>query len=113
MGDEPVNPYYLRDSYAEFLATEGVPVVEGFSVDCLTLPLEPWPRLGGRGAYVHLAGRGEFLSCYVAEIPPTSQSGSWAWSITTLQRSSSSRRHEDEEVAASSSRTLNSYAGNR
>ncbi|HEY3116547.1 MAG TPA: hypothetical protein VGK54_07395 [Chloroflexota bacterium] len=70
MGDEAVNPYYLRDSYSEFLAEEGIPVVEGFSVDCLTLPLEPWQRLGGRGAYVHLAGRGDMLSCYVAEIPP-------------------------------------------
>lgn len=73
MGDGSGHPYYLRDSYAEFLGREGVPVVEGFAVDCLTLPLEPWPRLGGKGAYVHLAGRGEFLSCYVAEIPPGGQ----------------------------------------
>lgn len=70
MAHESPNPYYLRDSYSEFLATEGVPVVEGFAIDCLTLPLEPWPRLGGRGAYIHLAGRGEYLSCYVVEIPP-------------------------------------------
>ena len=62
--------YYLLDPYRDFLATEGVPVVEGFSVDCLSLPLEPWKRLGGKGAYIHLAGRSDFLSCYVAEIPP-------------------------------------------
>ena len=62
--------YYLLDPYRDFLKTEGVPVVEGFAVDTLTMPLEPWPRLGGRGAYVHLVGRGDFLSCYVAEIPP-------------------------------------------
>lgn len=62
--------YYLLDPYRDFLKTEGVPVVEGFSVDCMTLPLEPWERLGGRGAYVHLAGRSDYLSAYVAEIPP-------------------------------------------
>jgi gentisate 1,2-dioxygenase len=71
MGDELGSQFYLRDSYLEFLATEKVPVVEGFAVDCLTMPLEPWARMGGRGAYVHLAGRGEYLSCYVAEIPPS------------------------------------------
>jgi oxalate decarboxylase/phosphoglucose isomerase-like protein (cupin superfamily) len=69
MGDELGHPYYLRDPYREFLATEGIPVVEGFAVDCLKLQLEPWARLGGSGAYVHLAGRGEYVSCYVAEIP--------------------------------------------
>jgi gentisate 1,2-dioxygenase len=73
MGEAAGQQYYLRDTYREFLASEGVPVVEGFAVDCLSLPLEPWPRLGGRGAYVHLAGRGELLSCYVAEIPPGGQ----------------------------------------
>ncbi len=73
MTEQSGEQYYLRDSYREFLASEGIPVVEGFAVDCLTLPLEPWPRLGGRGAYVHLAGRGELLSCYVAEISPGGQ----------------------------------------
>jgi quercetin dioxygenase-like cupin family protein len=65
--------YYMIDSYAEFVKTEGVPVVEGFVVDSITMPLEPWPRLGGKGAYVHLTGRGELLSCYVAEIAPGGQ----------------------------------------
>jgi quercetin dioxygenase-like cupin family protein len=65
-----VNPYYQMEPYQEFLKTEGVPVVEAYSVDCHTIPLEPWSRLGGRGAYVHLAGRSDYLSCYVVEIPP-------------------------------------------
>lgn len=64
------NPFYLKNTYREFLAEEGIPVVEGYSVDCLTLPLEPWKRVGGLGAYVHLAGRGDYLSCFVGEIPP-------------------------------------------
>lgn len=70
---ESAAQYYLRNPYSDFLASEGVPVIEGFAVDCLTLPLAPWPRLGGKGAYVHLGGRGEYLSCYVAEIPPGGQ----------------------------------------
>ncbi len=67
------NPFYLVDSYRDFLKTEGVPAVEAYAVDTLTMPLEPWERLGGKGAYVHLAGRGDYLSCYVAEIPPGGQ----------------------------------------
>lgn len=64
------NPYYLRDPYLDFVKSEGIPIVEAFTVDCLTLPLEPWKRVGGLGAYVHLPGRSDYLSCYVAEIPP-------------------------------------------
>jgi gentisate 1,2-dioxygenase len=62
------NPYYGLDPYLDFAKSEGIPIVEGFSVDCLKLELEPWERLGGRGAYVHLAGRGDYVNCYVVEI---------------------------------------------
>src|SRR6266849_10585481 len=69
-----VNPFYLRDPYREFLQREGVPVYEDvLTLDPLTLELEPWQRLGGLGAYVHIAGRGDFVSCYVAEIPAGGQ----------------------------------------
>ena len=67
------NPYYLLDPYRDFLKEEGVPVHEEYAVDCNTLPVEPWERLGGKGAYIHLAGRGDYLSCYLAEIPPGGQ----------------------------------------
>ena len=70
---ELIKQYYMRDPYREFLAREGIPIVEEYSVDCVNMPLEPWPRMGGLGAYVHLAGRGEFLSTYVSEIPPGGQ----------------------------------------
>ncbi len=61
--------YYLLNPYMDFVKTEGIPVVEGFSVDCSTLELAPWHRLGGRGAYIHLVGRSDYLSCYLVEIP--------------------------------------------
>ena len=78
------HPYYNRDSYAEFVASEGIPIVEAFAVDCRTVDVAPWPRMGGKGAYVHLAGRGDFVSAYIMEIPPGGQ----------LER----QRHLHEEV---------------
>src|SRR6266508_458684 len=70
---EIVSTYFRRDPYREFLKTENLPVVEEYSIDCVNMPLEPWERRGGRGAYVHLTGRGEMQDCYVAEIPPGGQ----------------------------------------
>ena len=68
---QPVSPYFMRDPFRDFLKREGVPVYEDMlSADCLTLPLEPWKRMGGLGAYVHIPGRGDFVTCYIAEIPP-------------------------------------------
>lgn len=67
------SPYFLRDPYREFLRSEGIPVVEAYSVDCLELPLEPWERVGGLGAYVDLTGRGDFTSAFVVEIPARGQ----------------------------------------
>jgi quercetin dioxygenase-like cupin family protein len=72
-GAKDIRQHYMVDPYGEFVRSEGVPVLEDYSVDCLTVPLEPWPRLGGRGAYVHLTGRGDFCSVYIAELPPGGQ----------------------------------------
>src|SRR5919202_6383241 len=65
-----VKTYYNRSPYREFLATERIPIYEEYSVDCNKVPLEPWERLGGLGAYVHLTGRSDFLTAYIHEIPP-------------------------------------------
>ncbi|HLG74640.1 MAG TPA: hypothetical protein VK009_29825, partial [Chloroflexota bacterium] len=70
---EVVATYHGRNPYREFLATEGLPVYEEYSVDCKTLELAPWQRLGGLGAYVHLTGRSDFLNAFVHEIPPGGQ----------------------------------------
>jgi hypothetical protein len=63
------NPFYQINTYLDWVKTEGVPIVEAYAVDCLTQPLEPSARLGGLGAYIHLAGRGDNATCYLAEIP--------------------------------------------
>ena len=63
------NPYYQIDSYMNWAQREGIPIIDSYSVDCLTAPLEPWSRQGGLGALVHLVGRGDTMNLYLAEIP--------------------------------------------
>src|SRR5260370_40997067 len=63
------NPFYQVNTYLEWFKTEGVPIVEAYAVECPTQPLEPPPRLGGLGAYIHLVGRGDAATCYLSEIP--------------------------------------------
>ena len=61
---------FLVDSYLDWVANEGVPVVSGFGVDLLAVETKPWARFGAGGAYVHTSGRGDFLNLYVLELPP-------------------------------------------
>jgi quercetin dioxygenase-like cupin family protein len=59
------------DGYTLWLEREGVPVYGGHAVEDLkALELAPWPRLGGRGAYVRLEGAEDITGMYVCEIPP-------------------------------------------
>jgi mannose-6-phosphate isomerase-like protein (cupin superfamily) len=58
------------DPYAEWAKREGIPIATGFGVDLLGLELRPWARLGARGAFVHLDGRGDFLDVQVVELGP-------------------------------------------
>lgn len=60
----------LVDSYLEWAQGEGIPIVEDFGVDLLEIETKPWPRLAANGAFVHVAGRGDFLNAYVLEILP-------------------------------------------
>jgi hypothetical protein len=61
---------YLIDPHRDFIESEGIPIVEDFGIDLLSVEVRPWPRLGARGAYTLLRGRGDFLDTYVLEIPP-------------------------------------------
>jgi mannose-6-phosphate isomerase-like protein (cupin superfamily) len=65
-----MQPSFLTDPYLEWVAREGVPVHEGFAVNLLQLETAPWPRLDARGAFVHLTARGDWLTCYLVDIPP-------------------------------------------
>ena len=57
--------------YYRWMQSEGIPVVEGFSVeDVRAIELGPWRRLGGKGAFVSLFGMEGQTGMYAAEIPP-------------------------------------------
>ena len=63
---------YLIDSYLDWTARQGIPIVEGVAVDLNAVETAPWPRLGGgaRAAFVQLRGRGDFVGLQVIEILP-------------------------------------------
>src|SRR5215216_7776187 len=63
---------FLIDTYLDWVAGEGIPVLEDFGFNLLQVETAPWPRMGGtaRGAYCHVLGRGDFVNAYVCELPP-------------------------------------------
>ena len=72
----PAQPRLLIDPYLDWVAAEGLPVHEDFGVDLLSAETAPWPRLGERcnGAFVHLKGRGDWMTVFLLEVPPGGQS---------------------------------------
>lgn len=58
-------------TYEAWMRREGLPVIEGYGVeDVREIPLQAWPRTGGRGAFIQLKGMEGFTGMYVGEIPP-------------------------------------------
>lgn len=64
---------FLVSSYRDWVAGEGVPLVEDFAVDLRTTPVAGWPRFGVNGAVINVHGRGDFLDMWLMEIPPGQQ----------------------------------------
>jgi quercetin dioxygenase-like cupin family protein len=58
------------DSYLEWVKKENIPVIDSIAVDLFSVEAKPWARMGINGAAVHLAGRGDFVSMFVVDIPP-------------------------------------------
>jgi len=63
-------PRFLVDPYREWIDGEGVPVHEDFGFDLLSLEVAPWARLGARGAYALVKGRGDFVDVQLIELAP-------------------------------------------
>jgi mannose-6-phosphate isomerase-like protein (cupin superfamily) len=61
---------FLRDPYLEWCASEGVPIVEAFAINLHEVETAPWARMGANAAFVHLEGRGDFMSIFVVDLPP-------------------------------------------
>jgi len=60
-----------KTPYHHWMKDEGVPIAEGYGIaDVRQLKLAPWPRIGGRGSFIHLYGMEGLTGMYVAEIPP-------------------------------------------
>ena len=73
MMDEAHGPRFLVDPYLDWTAGEGLAVYEDFCVDMHKLETKPWVRLGDkcRGAFVHLKGRGDFISVFLMDLQPS------------------------------------------
>src|SRR5690606_4939623 len=61
--DDPLR--IMRDPYLEWIAREGIPVVEDFGVNLVEVQPEPWARFGVHGAAVRLKGRGDCMPMFV------------------------------------------------
>jgi hypothetical protein len=61
---------YLVDPYLNWAKAEGVPIVEGATLDLLTLETKPWARFGVNGTICHVEGRCDFLSAFLFELAP-------------------------------------------
>ena len=64
------DPRLFLDPYLDWCRGEGLPIHDVFGVDLLTLETGTWPRLDAGGAFVHLKGRGDFISIFLIDIPP-------------------------------------------
>jgi len=60
---------FLLDPYLDWTKGEGIPVHEGFGIDLLSVETATWDRFGVRGAFAHVKGRGDFVSCYLLDLP--------------------------------------------
>src|ERR1041385_6305039 len=60
------------DPYYDWQDREGIRAISGLYVEDLnTVPVDPWERYGGRGAFINLGtARGYKRAAYVVEIPP-------------------------------------------
>src|SRR3974390_373062 len=77
-------PRYGVDPYLDWLAGEGIPVIEDYGVYLFDVKTAPRPRYGVNGEAVHLKVRGDFANMFVLEIGPG--------------RSTAPQRHLYEEV---------------
>ncbi|MFQ5902203.1 MAG: hypothetical protein ACE5JO_00780 [Candidatus Binatia bacterium] len=58
-------------TYESWIRQQGIPIIEGFGIkDFRDIARAPWPRTGGKGAFIQLRGMEGFTGMYIAEIPP-------------------------------------------
>src|SRR3989442_15781017 len=68
------DPSTTLTAYQAWQKSEGIPVIHGFYVEDLrTVEVQPWPRKGGRGAFIDMEGTGGTNDAYMCEIAPGEQ----------------------------------------
>ncbi|MBO0704663.1 MAG: hypothetical protein J2P39_05030 [Candidatus Dormibacteraeota bacterium] len=60
----------LLDPYLDHIRSEGVPILEDFGLDLLSVDVRPWARFDAAGAFALVKGRGDFIDTYVLELAP-------------------------------------------
>ncbi len=63
-------PRYGFDPYLEWVAKEGLPVVEDYGIDLFKVETKMWARNEAKTAAVHLKGRGDFANMFLYELNP-------------------------------------------
>jgi len=68
----PAEAKFLLDPYLDWTGREGIPVHEGQTVDLHAAETGAWPRFGDgcKGAFVHLDGRGDWMTVFLIDLPP-------------------------------------------
>ena len=61
---------YGLDSYLEWVAKEGLPVIEDYGIDLFKVETKMWARNEAKTAAVHLKGRGDFANMFLFELAP-------------------------------------------
>ena len=67
----PAEAKFLLDPYLDWTKREGIPIHGGVAVDLVTAATAAWPRLGEGcgGAFVHLDGRGDWMTVFLLDVP--------------------------------------------
>jgi mannose-6-phosphate isomerase-like protein (cupin superfamily) len=74
MQASPPKGKYLIDTYEDWAAGEGIPILTGTALDLLSVESKPWARFGVDGAFCHLQGRDDFLSVLLLDLAPGARS---------------------------------------
>lgn len=74
MAEDNQDLRYLLDPYLDWTKGEGIPIYDEFCVDLHRLETTPWARTEINGAFVHLKGRGDFISIFLYDLPPGAKS---------------------------------------
>jgi mannose-6-phosphate isomerase-like protein (cupin superfamily) len=61
---------YMIDTYEDWAAAQGVPILSDFAVDLLHAETAPWARFDVKGALCHLKGRDDFMTIFLLDLPP-------------------------------------------